>query len=112
MADLFNKMIMSTFSGCWQPIKQLEDKYTTNLLLCAPELVDLDYNPAGIGMGYFQDDFWDDNPDIAEAWSGTQGGSTPRGGAFLCAKWNMTSDEWYETPCTPTHFILMEGPDA
>lgn len=75
----------------WRPINELEDKYNTNLLLCAPELVDLDCNVNGIGMGYFQD--------------------TPRGpGIWFAAKWNMTNDEWYECACTPTHFIAMEGP--
>ncbi len=50
------------FAGIWQPIAQLEDKYATNLLLCAPELVDADCNPAGIGMGYWQDDRDDPGP--------------------------------------------------
>lgn len=71
----------------WRPMSELTDKYDTNLLLCAPELVDLDCNVHGIGMGYWQDE---------EGW--------------LCAKWNMTCDEWYSVPVNPTHFIVMEGP--
>ena len=78
----------------WRPIAELQDKYVNNLLLHAPELVNLDCNPAGIGMGYFQD--------------GAKGKDR---GLFLAAKWSMTNDEWYEVAVTPTHFILMEGPD-
>ena len=75
----------------WRSISELEDLYQTNLLLCAPELVDLDCNIPGIGMGYFQDQPTDP-------------------GQWLAAKWNMTNDEWDEVPVTPTHFIIMEGP--
>jgi hypothetical protein len=89
----------------WRPIAELEDKYTTNLLLCAPELVDLDCNEDGIGMGYWQDDAltpFDKNGAVRE--EGVDYGS------FMCAKWSMSNDEWYEVPCNPTHFIEMKGP--
>ena len=86
--------------GLWQPIALLADKYSTNLLLCAPELVDLDCNVPGIGMGYYQDDRDRTGPEDRRSETG----------GFLAAKWNMTSDEWVEVPVTPTHFIIMEGP--
>lgn len=74
----------------WRPISELEDKYAPNLLLCAPELVDLDCNEHGVGMGYWQDD-GDDS-------------------GFRACKWSMTNDEWYEARCSPTHFIILKGP--
>lgn len=70
----------------WRPISEIPDKYDSDLLLCAPELVDLDCNVHGIGMGHWQD---------GEDW--------------LCAKWSMTNDEWYTALVNPTHFIVMEG---
>lgn len=82
---------MKKMKDLWQPIDELDDLYRTDVILCAPELVDLDCNVAGIGMGYYQD--------------------APHGpGQWLAAKWNMTNDEWYETEVNPTHFIVMEGP--
>lgn len=91
----------------WRPIAELTDKYRTDLLLCAPELVDLDCNVHGIGMGYYQDGRdWDGPPTAKDLKKPDQGGG------FLAAKWNMTNDEWDEVKVTPTHFIIMEGPLA
>jgi len=84
---------INTMKDLWRPIAELKDKYASGLLLCAPELIDLDCNPEGIGMGYWQD-----------------GGGVDGGNAWLCAKWSMTNDEWYEKECNPTHFIQMTGP--
>jgi hypothetical protein len=79
----------------WRPITELADRYAPNLLLRAPELVDLDCNPHGVGPGYWQDD---------------ADGIKLEKGAWLCAKWSMTSDEWYEVACQPTHYLVIEGP--
>lgn len=89
----------------WRPIAELEDKYSNNLLLCAPELVDLDCNEAGIGMGYWQDDYH-----VPTNEHGACGLPGVDYGSFACCKWNMTNDEWYECACTPTHFLILEGP--
>lgn len=91
----------------WQPIANLKDKYANNLLLCAPELIDLDCNEAGIAPGYWQDD--------RDAQCDVNGAIREPGvdyGGFVGAKWSMTNDEWYECSCAPTHFIVMEGPIA
>lgn len=55
---MYDPLKEKAFGLLWSPIEELgdEDKYDTNLLLCAPELVDEDCNPHGIGMGYFQDE--------------------------------------------------------
>lgn len=76
----------------WRPIAELADKYAPNLLLLAPELVDLDCNEYGVGMGYFQDDAGDGDC-----------------GSFLACKWSMTNDEWREVVVTPTHFLVLSG---
>lgn len=89
----------------WRPISELEDKYSTDLLLCAPELVDLDCNEHGIGMGYWQDDH--DVP------VGPGGAIREKGadyGGFVACKWCMSCDEWHEVKISPTHFIVMKGP--
>lgn len=75
----------------WKPIGDLKDLYSTNLLLCAPELVDLDCNVHGVGMGYYQD-----APNAPGKW--------------LACKWSMTNDEWFEVVIKPTHFLIIEGP--
>lgn len=82
-------------SMLWLPIEILADKYDTGLLLCAPELVDLDCNEHGIGMGYWQDG--PVNPTYGD-------------GTWLACKWDMHDDSWHEVTCTPTHFIKMAGP--
>lgn len=69
----------------WRLIAELSDKYETGLLLLAPELVDLDCNVCGAGMGYWQDNGW------------------------LACKWDMTNDEWTHVPCTPTHYLKLSG---
>lgn len=91
----------------WKPIDQLppHELHSNNLLLCAPELVDEDCNPFGIGMGYYADDR--DQPYNRD---GRCGDPNVNYGGFLACKWNMTADEWYEEKITPTHFIILEGP--
>jgi hypothetical protein len=86
-------------SHLWLPIAALVDRYEQNLLLCAPELVDLDCNPDGIGIGHWQDD--------ALVPCGPDGAI----GSFLACRWSMSCEEWYEVPCRPTHFIKMTGPN-
>ena len=96
---------MTTMKSIWRPISELEDKYVNNLLLCAPELVDLDCNEDGIAPGYWQDD-----RDVPCNEKGACGEPGVDYGGFLAAKWSMSNDEWYEVSCTPTHFALIEGP--
>lgn len=79
----------------WHPIEELRDKYQSELLLRAPELVDLDCNTDGVGMGYWQDG------------AGGSPHSREVGGCFLACKWSMTADEWFEVECHPTHFIVL-----
>lgn len=98
---------MINMKQLWRPIETLTDKYQTGLLLCAPELVDLDCNPHGIAPGFWQDD--------GKTWHMTQKEILEIDlkadmGCFLCAQWSMTNDEWYVMPCNPTHYIIMEGP--
>jgi hypothetical protein len=81
----------------WHPIEELHDKYQAELLLRAPELVDLDCNVNGIGMGYWQDG------------AGHAPLAKERGGCWLACRWSMTNDEWYETEVHPTHFIVLGG---
>jgi hypothetical protein len=87
----------------WRPIAELtvEERYDTDFLLRAPELVDGDCNLHGVAPGYFQDDR--DRPAL--------GGDDKKDyGGWMAAKWNMTNDEWYDTPVTPTHYCRIEGP--
>lgn len=98
-----------SMSRLWRPISELtmDDKYRTDLLLRAPELVDLDCNEAGVGMGYWQDDYHvpcDEHGAVRE--------DGREYGAWLACRWNMSCDEWYEVACTPTHYMLIEGPVA
>jgi hypothetical protein len=79
----------------WHPIEELKDKYQAELLLRAPELVDLDCNSLGVGLGYWQDGAGD-SPHSREV-----------RGCFLACKWNMSVDEWFEVECHPTHFIVL-----
>ncbi len=72
----------------WKPIAELKDRYNVNLLLCAPELVNLDCNPHGIAPGYWMD--------TSEEW--------------IAAGYDMQSDLWKDCVCNPTHFIIMTGP--
>ena len=80
-----------------ETLEELKDRYQAELLLRAPELVSLDCNRLGVGMGYWQDN----------------GGHSPlareKGGCFLACKFSMTNDEWYEVECNPTHFIVLAG---
>lgn len=91
----------------WRPIAELgaEARYGTDFLLCAPELVDLDCNEAGVGPGYYQDD-----RDVSTDKDGAVREPSVDYGGWLAAKWSMTNDEWREVKVTPTHFLVMEGP--
>lgn len=86
----------------WRPISELTDKEKygdeNGFLLLAPELIDLDCNVNGVGMGYFQDERdvpYDEEGKNYDGW--------------LACKWSMTNDEWCQVPCTPTHYIRLTG---
>lgn len=86
-------MIQAAWAGTslvWRPIEELtrEAKYgdPSGFLLLAPELVDLECNEHGVGMGY---------------WDGAGWSAVP--------KWSMHNDEWREVRCTPTHYIRLTG---
>jgi len=86
----------------WHPIAELQDRYQSELLLRAPELIDLDCNAEGVGLGYWQDDHnvpFDEN--------GAKPEPGVEYGAWLACKWNMTCDEWYQVEVHPTHFIVL-----
>jgi len=90
----------------WHPIAELTDKYASNLMLLAPELVDLDCNEMGAGMGYWQDD--------GLLWHASQKECDERDperdyGCFMACKWSMSNDEWCHVPCTPTHYAVIGG---
>lgn len=87
----------SGMKGLWEPISELKDKYSENLLLTAPDLVDLDCNPIGVSPGY-----WQDGPF-------TPGGNEE--GVWIAAGYDMCNDMFVNKVCNPTHFIIMEGPD-
>jgi hypothetical protein len=95
----------------WRPIEELyvDGEYNhalgdseAGILLLAPELVDLDCNVHGVGMGYYQDGplFLSSMP------AGTR---EYKEGSWLACKWSMSYDEWYEVPCKPTHYIRLTG---
>jgi hypothetical protein len=91
----------------WRPIEELgvEERYDTDFLLRAPELVDGDCNLQGVAPGYFQDD--------RDVPCGPEGAIREEGkdyGGWMAAKWSMSNDEWYDTPVTPTHYCRIEGP--
>lgn len=96
--------MMVNMKQLWRPIETLVDKHEQNLLLCAPELVDLDFNEHGVGMGYYQDD-----RDIPCDANGACGEPGVDYGGWLASKWDG-DDAWRHVPCTPTHYIVMEGP--
>lgn len=94
----------------WRPISDLppEDKHgdENGFLLIAPELVDLDCNVHGVGMGYYQDD--------GLLWHATQEECDNRDpnkdyGCWMACKWSMTNDEWSHVPCNPTHYVRLTG---
>jgi len=95
----------------WQPIERLNDqtKYgdENGFLICAPELVDLDCNVHGVGIGYWQDDglLWNASQEECDARDRTRDY-----GCWMACKWSMTNDEWSHVPCNPTHFIQIRGP--
>lgn len=96
---------LATVADAWRPIEELSDRYAGNLLLVAPELVDLDCNEHGVGMGY-----WQDGRDEPCDEKGACGDPNVDYGGFLACKWSMSNDEWREVPCTPTHFLVLAGP--
>lgn len=94
----------------WRPIAELSeiDKYgnADGFLVLAPELVDLDCNVYGAGMGFWQDD--------GLLWHMSQEECDKRDrekdyGCWLACQWSMTNDEWSHVPCTPTHFLRITG---
>lgn len=95
----------------WRPIAELDEKTRygddAGFLLCAPELVDLDCNVHGVGMGHWQDDglLW--NMSQEECDHLPDGTDT---GCWMACQWSMTNDEWSHVPCTPTHYIRILGP--
>lgn len=97
----------TTLRDLWRPIAELENKYANNLLLRAPELLDLDFNEHGVGLGYWQDDR--DEPVNVHGACGLPGVDY---GGWLACSWDGTNDEWRHVPCTPTHFIVLCGPKA
>ena len=94
----------------WRPIAELSEEDRrgdeAGFLLLAPELIDEDCNVHGVGMGYWQDD--------GLLHSMTQKECDERDpekdySCWLACKWSMTNDEWYEVPCTPTHYLRLKG---
>lgn len=83
----------------WKLIEELteQEKYRTDLLLCAPELVDLDCNVLGVAPGY-----WQDGPL-------TLGGDEE--GEWVAAGYCMQHDHFVNRTCNPTHFLFLQGPD-
>jgi hypothetical protein len=88
----------------WHPIEELRNRHQGELLLKAPELVDLDCNREGVGLGYWQDD------GLTWAMSQKECDKLDRDkdyGCFMACQWSMTNDEWAHVPVTPTHFIVL-----
>lgn len=76
----------TTMRGLWRPIAELRDRYAENLILCAPELLHEDFNPLGVGTGYYQD-----------------------GVGWRASTMDGDGDS-HSVVCHPTHFIVMRGP--
>ena len=102
----------------WRPIEELNGpngKYDhkhdseAGLLLLAPELVDLDCNVHGVGMGFFQDDglAWTDYKFASAEEIHDRAGEDM--GCWLACKWDMSNDEWQTVKCKPTHYIRLSG---
>lgn len=81
----------------WREMAELPDKYAANLLLCAPELVDLDCNPEGVAPGY-----WQDGPLIEDGHDE---------GEWIAAGYCMEHDHFVNRICRPTHFLVIVGPE-
>lgn len=92
----------------WRPISELttETRYDNGFLLLAPELVDLDCNPCGAGMGYWQDDglLWHASQEECDKCDRDKDY-----GSWMACKWSMTNDEWYHACCNPTHYLRLRG---
>lgn len=73
--------------GSWQLITAMADKYDGILLLAAPELIDGDWNPEGVNIGWWQDD---------QGWKSTA--------------WSNHQDCSYDIIVNPTHFQRIAGP--
>lgn len=74
-------------TSAWLPIADMVDKYDGIFLLAAPELIDVDWNPEGVNIGFWQDD---------QGWRSTQ--------------WNGSQDFTYDIIVNPTHFQRIKGP--
>lgn len=103
----------------WRPIEELtkETRYgdENGFLLLAPELIDLDCNVHGVGMGYWQDDgkLWHASQQEIDAMRNAirEGHKEPEDqGSWMACKWSMTNDEWSHVCCNPTHYIRLTGP--
>lgn len=107
-AERIGDLIKNGFMA-WRPIAELTKKTRygnhDGFLLYAPELVDLDCNAQGVGMGYWQDD-----RDVPTDEHGAVREEGKNYGGWLACKWDMHSDAWFEVKVTPTHFIRNEGP--
>lgn len=105
---MVNTEAQPTMASVWLPIAKLIDPYKTDLLLCAPELVDLDCNPHGVAPGYWQDGSDDDGPywefgDLDHSRMRVQG-------TWIAAGYCMQHDHWVDRVCRPTHYMIIEGP--
>lgn len=96
----------------WRPISELTDQErygdddNAGFLLLAPELVDLDCNVHGVGMGFWQDDglLWNASQEECDARDREKDY-----GSWMACKWSLTNDEWRHVCCTPTHYLKLTG---
>lgn len=91
----------------WKPIKEItiDERYNIHVIVCAPELVDLDCNPQGVAPAYFQDE--------RDVPSGPDGAIRTPGVCYdgwIGARYDMHNDEWHSVSVTPTHYIVVEPP--
>lgn len=94
----------------WRPIAELDETTRhgdeAGFLLLAPELVDLDCNVHGVGMGYFQDD------GLCNFMTQEQCDARDRDkdhSCWIAGKWSMQNDEWHEVVVRPTHYLRLRG---
>lgn len=63
------------------------------LLVIAPELMDEDFNPTGIGQAHYQDDGTCDEP--------------VQPGAWVAPRWCNSHDDFHLRVVNPTHFAFV-----
>lgn len=88
----------------WKPIAECEDIYAPGLLICAPELVDLDFNVLGISPGFYDDLAGPEAPDPEHP------GKVFPTGSWVGLGWDGCNDEPTRVDCNPTHFLVLEIP--